>query len=57
MYALMEVIMRKIVAVLLLLVLMSGVVLSTIPHFAYASGNPTEPTPPGNPEPPPPPDD
>jgi hypothetical protein len=53
----MEVIMRKIVTVLLVLVFISGVVLSTIPCFSYASGNPTEPIPPANPEPPPPPDD
>ena len=51
--------MRRLITGLVLFVLMSGVVLSTIPGMTYADGNPPVPTPTtgGNPEPPPPPDD
>jgi hypothetical protein len=50
--------MRRIIAGILLFVFLGGVVLSTMPRFTYAGGNPTEPTPTGpEPEPPSPPDD
>lgn len=49
--------MRRIIAGLLFFVLVSGIVLSTMPRFTYAGDNPAEPTPTGGPEPPPPPDD